>query len=119
MSGSVVAPQLPNGALYNWSCIDSQGVGTCQLGALSVIMRNAMIALYVITVYLGFGVNLVGGILIVSVCNSAFAPTDTYDIEMTALLYLIRPLSLRNLINLWCTAFSSTFERDGRRDIGL
>ena len=55
-----VAPQLPNGALYNWSCIDSQGVGTCQLGALSVIMRNAMIALYVITVYLGFGVNLVG-----------------------------------------------------------
>ena len=56
----IVAPQLPNGALYNWSCIDSQGVGTCQLGALSVIMRNAMIALYVITVYLGFGVNLVG-----------------------------------------------------------
>ena len=61
-----VAPQLvnyqimANGALYNWSCIDSQGVGTCQLGALSVIMRNAMIALYVITVYLGFGVNLVG-----------------------------------------------------------
>ena len=43
-----VAPQLPNGALYNWSCIDSQGVGTCQLGALTVIMRNAMIALYVI-----------------------------------------------------------------------
>ena len=29
-------------------------------------------------------------ILIVSVCNSAFAPTDNYDIEMTALLYLIR-----------------------------
>ena len=59
--GGDVAPQLPNGALYNWSCIDSQGVGTCQLGALSVIMRNAMIALYVITIYLGFGVNLVGG----------------------------------------------------------
>ena len=55
-----VAPQLPNGARFNWSCTDSQGVGTCQLGALSVIMRNAMIALYVITVYLGFGVNQVG-----------------------------------------------------------
>ena len=60
MVDGYVAPQLPNGALYNWSCIDSQGVGTCQLGALSVIMRNAMIVLYIITVYLGVGVNLVG-----------------------------------------------------------
>ena len=51
---------LTNGARFNWFCTNSQGVGTCQLGELSVIMRNAMIALYVITVYLAFGVNQVG-----------------------------------------------------------
>ena len=32
-----VAPQLPNGARLNWCCTNSKGVGTCQLGALSVI----------------------------------------------------------------------------------
>ena len=61
-----VAPQLPNGARLNWCCTNSKWVGTCQLGALSVIMRNARIALNVIAFYLGFGVNQVG----------AFAPTD-------------------------------------------
>ena len=75
----VVAPQLPNGALYNWSCIDSQGVGTCQLGALSVIMRNAMIALYVITVYLGLGVNLVGAyVTFLGILNSCISDVAFY-----------------------------------------
>ena len=53
-------------------------------------MRNAMIALYVITVYLGFGVNLVGASINCQGVQQCFAPTDNYDIEMTALLYLIR-----------------------------
>ena len=66
--GVSVVPQLPNGARLNWCCTNSKGVGTCQLGvlSLSVIIRNARIALNVITFYLGFGVNQVG----------AFAPTD-------------------------------------------
>ena len=57
----------------------SKGVSTCHLGTPTVIMRNARIALNVMTFYLGFGVNQVG----------AFAPTDNYN--MIYLLHTVRP----------------------------